>query len=91
MDDAAAVFGLKVAKQEPKHFDVWEENWDVVLMFIRCRTQWRVGGMGGPIGLDYVAVQWLLSLYEVKEPRAMMEGLQIMEAAALRIMAKRES
>jgi hypothetical protein len=45
--------------------------------------------MNGPIGLDYGAVQWVLRLYEVQDPRAALEDLQIMEAAALAAISKR--
>jgi len=55
---------------------------------MRCQTQWRTG-MAGLIGLDYGAVQWLLRLYEVEEPRAVLEDLQIMEAAVLSVVSKR--
>ena len=64
---------------------MWPENWDTVEMFLRLQTQWRIG-MGGPIGLDYSAVEWLLRLYEVKDQRALLEDLQIMEGAALAAM-----
>lgn len=59
-------------------------------MFLRLQTQWRVG-MNGPIGLDYLAVKWLFRLYSVKEPASLLEDLQVMEAAALSAMAKREA
>jgi hypothetical protein len=47
--------------------------------------------MNGPIGLDYLAVKWLFRLYSVKEPASLLEDLQVMEAAALSAMAKREA
>jgi len=42
---------------KPEHFkepdvDVWPEHWDVLMLFIRLSTQWRVGA-GGATGLDY--------------------------------------
>lgn len=72
-------------------FEVWQENWEAVQMFLRCQTQWRPAGMGGVLGLDYVAVAWLLRLYRVKDQRAVLEDLQVMEAAALCAMAKKGS
>ena len=45
--------------------------------------------MNGPVGLDYGAVQWVLSLYAVQEPRVIVEDLQIMEAAVLAAVSKR--
>ena len=68
---------------------MWEENWETVEMFLRLQTQWRVG-MGGYTGLDYGAAQWLFSLYQIKKPSELLEDLQVMEAAVLEAMAKRE-
>ena len=47
--------------------------------------------MGGVIGLDYGALAWLLRLYEVKDSCALLEDLQIMEAAVLSIINERSS
>ena len=86
-DDAAA-FGLKPQSQsvpEEEHFEVWEENWETLLMFLRMQTQWTVT-MGGYVGLKYevlLGASGLMSLYDVENPREMLEELQVMEAAAL--------
>jgi hypothetical protein len=85
LDDDAKAFGVVVEQPEPEHFEVWPENWDAVLMFTRLQTQWRASA-GGVIGLDYGAVGWLLRLYEVKDQRALLEDLQIMEGAALAVI-----
>ena len=69
---------------------MWEENWPVLDMFLRCQTQWRTT-MNGLLGLDYGAVAWLLRLYEVEDPRALLEDLQVMEAAALITINSRSS
>lgn len=66
----------------PEHYEVWEENWPVVQMFLRLQTQWRTT-MAGVFGLDYNAVGWVLKLYKVEDQRSMLEDLQVMEAAAL--------
>jgi len=68
--------------------EVLPENWEAVQMFVRCQTQWRTS-MAGLIGLDYGAVEWLLRLYGVEDPRSVLEDLQIMEAAVLSVVAKR--
>ena len=70
---------------EEEHFEVWEENWETVLMFLRMQTQWTVT-MGGYVGLKYevlLGASGLMSLYDVENPREMLEELQVMEAAAL--------
>jgi hypothetical protein len=59
-------------------------------MFLRCQTQWRTT-MNGLLGLDYGAVAWLLRLYEVEDPRSLLEDLQVMEAAALVTINSRSS
>jgi hypothetical protein len=84
----AAAFGIALPEQPANDFEVWEENWPVVEMFLRCQTQWRTT-MSGILGLDYAAVAWLLKLYEVEDPRALLEDLQIMEAAAMMALNSR--
>tara|TARA_Y100000816_G_scaffold241566_1_gene188399 strand:+ start:3797 stop:3973 length:177 start_codon:yes stop_codon:yes gene_type:complete len=56
-------------------------------MFLRCQTQWRVG-LSGIIGLDYTSVIEMIKLYLVEDTVAMLENLQIMEAAALKVINK---
>lgn len=93
MDDSqadAAAFGIALPEQPADEFEVWEENWAAVEMFLRAQTQWRTT-MNGVLGLDYGAVAWLLKLYEVADPRALLEDLQIMEAAAIMVLNERSS
>ena len=73
------------AAPKEEHFEVWEENWETVVMFLRMQTQWTVT-MGGYVGLKYevlLGASGLMSLYDVSNPREMLEDLQAMEAAAL--------
>jgi len=73
------------AAPKDEHFEVWEENWETVVMFLRMQTQWSVT-MGGYVGLKYevlLGASGLMSLYDVSNPREMLEELQVMEAAAL--------
>jgi hypothetical protein len=86
----AAAFGIALPEQPVEAFEVWEENWPAIEMFLRVKTQWRTS-MGGVIGLDYGPLAWLLRLYAVKDPRALLEDLQIMEAAVLSIINERSS
>lgn len=82
---------MALPELEPEgDFEVWEENWPAVEMFVRAQTQWRTS-MSGLIGLDYGAVAWLLRLYAVKNQRALLEDLQVMEVAALAIINDRSS
>ena len=53
-------------------------------MFLRCQTQCRVG-ISGIIGLDYTSVIEMIKLYS-KDSIAMLENIQIIEAAALQAL-----
>lgn len=72
-------------KPEPKTVEIWDENWDIVMMFIRVQTQWNVDG-GVRLGLRYESLEWLCKVYEITDQRAMLEGLRVMEAAALKAL-----
>ena len=86
----AAALGIVMPEQSPENFEVLEENWPVLEMFLRCQTQWRTT-MNGVLGLDYGAVAWILRLYEVESQRSMLEDLQVMEAAAMATLNDRSS
>lgn len=58
-------------------------------MFLRCQTQWRVGG-AGPVGLDYVAVDMLCRLYAVEDPAELLEDLQVIEGEVLTLIHDRK-
>ena len=85
------MLGLVLPEQEcSDDFEVWEENWPVVEMFLRAQTQWRTT-MNGVLGLDYGALAWLFMMYEVEDQRALLEDLQVMEAAAMVTINSRSS
>jgi len=76
--------------ETPDEFEVFEENWPVLELFLRVQTQWRTS-MNGLLGLDYTAVAWVLKLTaEEANHRALLEDLQIMEGAVLAYIAKQE-
>jgi len=78
-------------KEESEHFEVWEENWDIVMMFLRMQTQWTVS-MAGYVGMKYEVLLvsgGLFDLYDVENRREVLEGLRIMEAAALTEFSKK--
>lgn len=89
MADAAA-FGLALPQPDgPDDFEVWQENWPAVEMFLRCQTQWRTS-MSGIVGMDYGALAWLFRLYEVEDPRSLLEDLQVMEGAVMQVLNKEQ-
>lgn len=68
-----------------KDFEVWEENWEIVVMFLRMSTQWNTS-MSGLTGLNYPSLEWLCKLYAVKDPVAIFEGVQVMELTVLQTL-----
>lgn len=62
------------------------------MMFLRMQTQWNTT-MAGYLGLKYEVLLMpggLFDLYCVEDRLAMLEGLQIMETAALSCLGKSE-
>ncbi len=86
---SAAAFNIILPEPKQKDCEVWQENWEAVEMFLRLQTQWRTS-MSGVIGLDYGAAEWLFRLYEVKDPRSLLEDLQVMEGAVMQILNKEQ-
>lgn len=86
-DDAAALGVIIETPDEPGDFEVFPENWEAVTMWNRVCTQWRTS-MTGVLGLDYSILQWVFSLYDVKNPRELLEDLQVMEGAFLDFKAR---
>ncbi|WP_082877826.1 DUF1799 domain-containing protein [Methylomonas koyamae] len=70
-------------EQPATHFVVDPENWDTVMLFVSLGTQWRIGGMGDVIGLDYTAVDAVFRIRRIKNRASLFDGLQVMEEAAL--------
>ena len=58
-------------------------------LFLKLSTQWRVGGMGGIVGLDYAAVDAFFRIYRVKARAERMDDLRVMELAAMIVLNKK--
>lgn len=72
-------------------FEVWDENWEAMMMFLRMQTQWNVS-MNGLVGLNYQALETLIRLYKIEEPLELFEKVQVIERAALvKMNSKRAS
>jgi hypothetical protein len=65
------------------------DAWPVVELFLRVQTQWRAGS-SGIVGLDYGAVRWVMDLYQIDDPRMMLEDLQVIEAKVVEIVNSRK-
>lgn len=70
-------------------FEVWPENWDVWVFFLRCQTQWHyaVGGLGPSVrvGLNYVGVQAIASMRAISAQQLSRwaDDLHLIELAVL--------
>ena len=84
-EEQLAALKLEDATQD---FEVWEDNRQIVEMFMRMQTQWRTS-MSGAVGLDYAALEWLCRLFPVDNPQELFEGLQVMEYTALNCFNKK--
>jgi hypothetical protein len=76
-------------REEDGYFEVWEENYEAVMMFQRLQTQWNVI-QGGFVGLNYPSVSVLFKIYKVDDEAEMMDDIIAMEHAALQVLNKRE-
>jgi hypothetical protein len=83
----AAAFGIELpaSAMKPKEYQVWPEHEDVVLLFLRCQTQWRTTMMG-VMGLDYGVILQMIDLYAVSNRLQAMEDLQVMEGRAKQLI-----
>lgn len=70
-------------------FEIWEENTDALMLFLKLQTQWNVIE-GGFIGLNYQSVQFLFTIGAVANQAEMMDDLQAMEMVALQVLNKRK-
>lgn len=71
------------------YFEVFEDNWKTVDLFVRLQTQWNLIE-GVFIGLNYQSVRFLFKLYAVEDERSVFDELQSMEAAALQVMNQKK-
>ena len=81
----------KKQEKQDDNFEVWDENWEAVMMFLRMQTQWTTS-MAGYVGLKYEVLLGsggLFDLYNVEDRRDVLERLQILEATALSELRKR--
>lgn len=75
---------------EPEDFaadpvEVWPDNWPAWALFCSVCTQWRTGGMGSYIGLDYGPLFTLMDRQGLTGPdwQHMFDDVRVLEGAAL--------
>ena len=79
-------------KQQRKNtnFEVWPENWPTIEFWLEVSTQWKMGALGGYIGLDYVSIDIDIRRSELKVTKEQWCGMKVMESAAIRILNKKD-
>jgi len=80
--DDAVLFDQPIEeKKEVQMFEVLEENWQTITLFLDIQTQWRMD-QGVIYGLDYNAIKWIFELKknEIKKPLEILADLQVLEA-----------
>ncbi|MGQ5721104.1 DUF1799 domain-containing protein [Enterobacter asburiae] len=82
-----APYGLTPDDYDDNFVDVWPDIWPSFLVFQAVSTQWRTG-MGGPSGLDYNVLPWVMRLHNVDDEATALSDIRVMESAALKIMHK---
>jgi hypothetical protein len=65
---------------------VLREAQPILQAFLDLDTQWRLGPMGGVMGLDYAGMAAMFAMTAPADPRALFKHLRAMEAAALCVL-----
>lgn len=74
--------------------EVWEENWDTLMVFLALQTQWRreIPAMSGQMiwhGLRYTEAEVVIRMMgHQKQQKDIFDGLRVMESSALPILNK---
>lgn len=96
LDAALAAFGLvldRSAEGRRKPFYLLPENRAALDAWLQVQTQWRIGGMGTPTGLDYAGIEaWMRCTGRAGNPRRarrLLQDLQLMERVTLNEWADR--
>jgi hypothetical protein len=79
--------GLKLEGPRPEP-GIWPEHVQAVEVFAALLTQWRMGPMGGVVGLDYSAIPPTLELMGVAPDnrRELFEQIRVMENEAVKVI-----
>lgn len=85
----AQIAQMVATTAQREEFEVWPDNWDALVLFAECGTQWRwLAGFGraGRTGLDYSGVESVLgSMPGITDRAQAMADVRVMERAALEV------
>lgn len=69
--------------EDEQLFEVWRENTAALAAFRVCGRLWRVGPMGGVLGLDRPSVEAELRMRKIKVNAALLDDLAAIENGVL--------
>ena len=73
-------------------FEVIEENWEIVNMFLKIQTQW-IMSFGGVVGLNYEILLLkggLFDLYDVQNRKEVFDGIRVIESIVVQEINKKD-
>jgi hypothetical protein len=73
--------------QADDYFEILPENVESFSVFARCSTQWNISANGFPTGIDYSALQAIMSMLGYKKPAQIFDEIQLIERGALTQMS----
>ncbi len=75
---------------EDERFGVWPENERALQVFLAVRRLWRIGPLGGVLGLDRPSVESELRMRKVKVDATLLDDLAAIEGGALEVWNAKE-
>jgi hypothetical protein len=78
-----------LVRNEVEAFQVWSVNWDSVIAFLGCETQWQALALPSAVvwtGINYPSLDIVMKRY--KSPDHVFDDVQFMERAALKVFAE---
>ena len=85
-DDEVGAAGDDEDDDDADAFELWPENEHALKCFMLVRRQWRIGPMGGVLGLDYPGVQAVLRMRKIRIDADLLDDLAAMEAGAMDVL-----
>ncbi len=89
-DKQLEAFGFKPS--DFGDFEVWSDNMPAINLFSSISTQWRMGGMSGPTGLDYNVLFARMDRMKLsdQEYEWMFDDIRTIEAEALTAINRKD-
>ena len=78
--------------QDSDDCEVWQENWESVLLFLAMGTQWSISPTGQPIGINYGSLESTMKMTSVKKKKraSLFMDVRMMESAALDVFREKQ-